>query len=43
MQVRIEIDKELHRSLKVTAAKDGITLHDLIVLLLKNGVKNDCI
>ena len=39
MDIRTEIPDELHRALKVRAAEMGLTLRELIVLLLTEALE----
>lgn len=39
MRINYEIPDSLHRRLKITAAERGLTLKDLIIELLEEGVE----
>lgn len=40
MTINYEIPEELHKALKVQAAEEGVTLKDLIIRLLAEGVND---
>lgn len=41
MNVNYEIPDDLHRELKIRAAQEGVTLKDLIIRLLTEGVTRE--
>ncbi len=41
-QFLLRIPVELHRQLKINAAKQGMTLHQLIISILDGYFKKDC-